>query len=86
MQEKLQAEINQLQNTVDTQKDTIKEQSKKISDFEDDNFENESKINTLEATEKKHKELVRQLEFQVEELTEQLEAADEARKKLRNEL
>ena len=44
-----------------------------------------SKIAKMEMQEEKYKELIRQLEFQVEELNEHLEKGDQARKKLRAE-
>ena len=45
-----------------------------------------NKLDTALSAEKKMKELNRQLEFQVEELMEQLNTADDARKSLKGEL
>tara|TARA_B110000285_G_scaffold207612_1_gene247118 strand:+ start:181 stop:585 length:405 start_codon:yes stop_codon:yes gene_type:complete len=45
-----------------------------------------SKFDSAVSAEKKMKELNRQLEFQVEELMEQLNTADDARKSLKGEL
>ena len=54
--------------------------------MKDQNFELTTQNDRYQTSERKMNELKRQLEFQVEELEEQLETADQARKKLRDEL
>ena len=72
------AQIRQLQFELESAQKELEEKSQANQELED-------KIYGLEKTlkgsnEKKLKDLNRQLEFQVDELMEQLEAADAARK------
>ena len=83
--QKLLAQIRKLEFALQKAQSDLEEKEQANQDLQD-------KVSNLEKTnsgsnfnEKKLKDLIRALEFQVDELMEQLETADNSRKKIKNE-